>query len=214
MPAITRGVHVGSPWASTPGNLDMVLATPGLNLIELDVKDESGEVAGLGTRAPALAKRFGAEHEYYDLAHVTRLAHDRGIWVVARIVSFNDPIMAEANPSLAIHDKHGGVWHDGGGKAWLNQYSPAVWRYLINLARAAARAGVDEVQFDYVRFPSEGILSDMRWPHKRRRAHERDNPAFPRGDAHGAQAVPRSSSASTSSASRPTTISASARTSR
>jgi hypothetical protein len=167
MPAITRGVHVGSPWASTPGNLDMVLATPGLNLIELDVKDESGEVAGLGALTPALAKRFGAEHEYYDLAHVTRLAHDRDIWVVARIVSFKDPIMAQANPSLAIHDRHGGVWYDGGGKPWLNQYSPAAWKYLINLAKAAARAGVDEVQFDYVRFPSEGILSDMRWPHKR-----------------------------------------------
>jgi hypothetical protein len=167
MPAFTRGVHVSEPWSGTPGNLDKVLATPGLNLIQLDVKDESGEVAGLGEGAPAMAKRYGAAHDYYDLAHVTRLAHDRQIWVVARIVSFKDPIVAEANPSIAIHDAQGRVWHDGGGKAWLNQYSPGAWKYLIDIAKVAARAGVDELQFDYVRFPSEGDLSTMRFPHRR-----------------------------------------------
>jgi hypothetical protein len=166
MPAVTRGVHVSEPWSSVPGNLDSVLAKPGLNLVELDVKDESGEVAGLETATPALATRFGAARDYYDLAHVTRVAHGRHIWVVARIVSFKDPIMAEANPSIAIHQAGGGVWHDGGGKPWLNQYSPGAWKYLISLAKAAAKAGVDEVQFDYVRFPSEGDLSTMRFPHK------------------------------------------------
>ncbi len=167
MPAVTRGVHVSEAWSGKPGYLDKVLATPGLNLIQLDVKDENGEVAGLGDNAPAMAKRYGAAHSYYDLAHVVQIAHDRHIWVVARIVSFKDPIVAEHNPSIAIHDRHGGVWHDGGGKPWLNQYSPGAWKYLIDLAKAAARAGVDEVQFDYVRFPSEGILADMRWPHKK-----------------------------------------------
>ena len=58
----------------------------------------------------------------------------------------------------------GGVWHDGGGKPWLNQYSPGAWNYLISLAKAAATPGVDEVQFDYVRFPSEGNLADDALP--------------------------------------------------
>jgi hypothetical protein len=164
MPVFTRGVHVSAPWAGQPGNLDRVLATPGLNLVELDVKDEGGEVAGLGARTPALAVRAGALRNYYDLAHVTRLAHDRHIWVVARVVSFKDPIAARARPKFAIRDVHGGIWKDGGGVPWLNQYSPGAWKYLIDLAKAAARSGVDEVQFDYVRFPSEGTLSDMRFP--------------------------------------------------
>ena len=55
MPAFTRGIHVSAPWAGQPGNLDGVLSTPGLNLIQLDVKDEGGEVSGLGARTPALA---------------------------------------------------------------------------------------------------------------------------------------------------------------
>jgi Putative glycosyl hydrolase domain len=169
MPAFTRGIHVSEAWSGSgkPGYLDQVLRTPGLNLVELDVKDENGEVAGLGDRTPAMATRFGAARSYYDLAQAVRIAHDRHVWVVARIVSFKDPIVAEANKSIAIHDRKGGVWHDGGGKPWLNQYSPGAWKYLIDLAKAAARAGVDEVQFDYVRFPSEGILADMRWPHKK-----------------------------------------------
>jgi hypothetical protein len=166
MPAFTRGVHVSSPWAAQSGNLDRVLATPGLNLLQLDVKDEGGEVSGLGSRTPAQAQRVGAMRDYYDLAHITRLAHDRNIWVVARIVSFKDPIFAAARPKLAIRDVRGGVWKDGGGVPWLNQYHPAAWKYLIDLAKAAARSGVDEVQFDYVRFPSEGSLADMRFPGK------------------------------------------------
>ena len=178
MPAVTRGVHVTAPWASTPGNLDGVLATPGLNLIEIDVKDENGEVSGLEARTPALAKRYGAERDYYDLAHVVRLAHDRHIWVVARIVSFKDPIVAEHDKALAIHDASGAIWHDGGGVPWLNQYSPKAWAYLISLGKAAARAGVDEVQFDYVRFPSEGDLSSMRWPHKKAEPKNATIPRF------------------------------------
>jgi hypothetical protein len=169
MPAVTRGIHVSEPWAGQgkPGYMDQVLRQPGLNLVQLDVKDESGEVAGLGAYTPALAKRYGAERDYYDLAHITRIAHDRHIWVVARIVSFKDPIMAAANPKIAIRSTQGGVWRDGGDKPWLNQYSPGAWRYLISLAKAAAKAGVDEVQFDYVRFPSEGNLATMSFPGKK-----------------------------------------------
>ena len=178
MPAFTRGVHVSSPWASIPGNLDKVLAAPGLNLIQLDVKDEGGEVSGIVNGVPALAVRSGALHDYYDLQHITQLAHDRHIWVVARIVGFKDPIAAKANPSIAIRDVHGGIWKDGGGVSWLNQYSPGAWNYLIGLAKAAARTGVDEVQFDYMRFPSEGSLGDMRFPHKVKEPMDATIPRF------------------------------------
>ena len=188
-----RRARVGGVVGQARAILDEVLATPGLNLIQLDVKDENGEVAGLGDSAPALAKRFGAAHAYYDLAHVTRLAHDRNIWVVARIVSFKDPIMADRQP--VDRDPATSRAAASGATAaacpWLNQYSPGAWKYLIDLAKAAARTGVDEVQFDYVRFPSEGDLSDMRFPHKVAEPHERDDPALPRGGAQGAQAVRR-----------------------
>jgi hypothetical protein len=178
MPVSARGPHISEAWSAKPGFLDSVLAKPGVNLIQLDVKDENGEVAGLEGRAPATAARIGAVREYYDLAHVTRLAHDRHIWVVARIVGFKDPIAARAIPSIAIRDVHGGIWKDGGGVPWLNQYSPGAWNYLIGLAKAAAATGVDEVQFDYMRFPSEGNLGDMRFPGKVKEPMDATIPRF------------------------------------
>jgi hypothetical protein len=178
MPAMTRGVHVTAPWASIPGNLDRVLAIKGLNLIEIDVKDENGEVAGLEGYTPKLADRYHATRNYYDLSQVVRIAHDRHIWVVARIVSFKDPIVAQADKGIAIHTAQGGIWHDGGGVPWLNQYSPGAWKYLIDLAKGAARTGADEIQFDYVRFPSEGDLAAMRWPHKKAEPKNATIPRF------------------------------------
>ena len=191
MPAFTRGPHVGAAWSSTPGNLDRVLATPGINLIQLDVKDENGEVAGLGTLTPALAKRFGAEHEYYDLAHVTRLAHDRDIWVVARIVSFKDPIMAEANPSLAIHDPNGGVWHDGGGKAVAQPVQPRRLALPDQPGQGSRARGRRRGPVRLRALPERGQPLRHALPAQGRGAHERDHPALPRGGAQGAQAVPR-----------------------
>jgi hypothetical protein len=61
---------------------------------------------------------------------------------------------------------------------WLNQYSPGAWTYLIDLAKGAARSGADEVQFDYIRFPSEGDLAAERWPHKRAEPKNATIPRF------------------------------------
>ena len=150
--------------------------------------------------------------DYYDLAAHHALAHDRHIWVVARIVSFKDPIVAKANPAIAIRDVHGGIWNDGGGVPWLNQYSPGAWTYLISLAKAAARTGVDEVQFDYVRFPSEGALATCASRARSRSPWTRRSRASSRPRARRSRRS-TSSSASTSSASPPTTTSGSGRTS-
>jgi hypothetical protein len=180
MPKLVRGVHISLGIAANPARMSqfMDLTSKGLNTLEIDVKDENGEVAGLEQYTPKLADRYHATREYYDLAHIVRIAHERHIWVVARIVSFKDPIVAEADKGIAIHTASGSVWHDGGGVPWLNQYSPGAWRYLIDLAKGAARTGVDEVQFDYVRFPSEGDLGAMRWPHKKAEPKNATIPRF------------------------------------
>ncbi|HEV7133927.1 MAG TPA: putative glycoside hydrolase, partial [Gaiellaceae bacterium] len=74
------------------------------------------------------------------------------------------PITSVAHPELAIHKSDGSLWHTNGGLGWLNPYSHAAWRYDVDVAVAAARAGFDEIQFDYVRFPSDGDLSIIRYP--------------------------------------------------
>jgi hypothetical protein len=163
VPHEIRGVHVTMSLASLPGKLQEYLTLPGLNTIELDVKDENGRVGFVPSTVP-LARRTGAAGQFYKAKTAVRLAHARGIYLIGRIVTFEDPVLSEQRPELAIHTSDGSLWHNNSGLGWTNPYDRRVWRYNVDLAVAAAEAGFDEIQFDYVRFPSDGDLSLIRYP--------------------------------------------------
>jgi hypothetical protein len=177
VPDEIRGVHVTMGLASLPGKLDEYLAMPGLNTIELDVKDESGRVGFVPTSVP-LARRTGAAAPYYEAKHVARRAHAHGVYLIGRIVTFEDPVLAEKRPDLAIRSSDGSIWHTTAGLAWTNPYDRRVWAYNVDLAAAAAEAGFDEIQFDYVRFPSDGDISLIRYPGTHTQSMRWTIPAF------------------------------------
>ena len=177
MPDEIRGVHVTMGLASLPGKLDEYLATPGLNAIELDVKDEDGRVGFVPSSVP-LARQTGAAAPYYKAKQVARQAHAHGAYLIGRIVTFEDPVLAEKRPYLAIRSSDGSIWHTNGGLAWTNPYDRRVWRYNVDLAAAAVEAGFDEIQFDYVRFPSDGDISLIRYPGTHTQSMRWTIPAF------------------------------------
>jgi hypothetical protein len=177
VPDEIRGVHVTMGLASLPGKLDEYLATPGLNAIELDVKDENGRVGFVPSSVP-LARQTGAAAPYYKAKQVARQAHDHGAYLIGRIVTFEDPVLAEKRPDLAIRSSDGSIWHTNGGLAWTNPYDRRVWRYNVDLAAAAVEAGFDEIQFDYVRFPSDGDISLIRYPGTHTQSMRWTIPAF------------------------------------
>ena len=155
-----RGVHVTMALASIPGKIDQYLSLTkhGLNTLELDIKDENGEVGFRKPKVP-LAREVGAAKDYYDPAEVAEKAHAAGVYLIGRIVCFEDPILSQNAPRYAIRTTSGGVWTTAAGLGWVNQYDKRVWDYNIALGKAAAKAGFDEIQFDYVRFPTDGDLS-------------------------------------------------------
>ena len=157
LPIEVRGVHLTAALASLPGKLDeyLDLERTGLTALELDVKDENGEV-GFVPSSVRLARSSGAARDYYDPRDVARRAHERGIYLIGRIVVFEDPVLSSARPDFAIRHADGSVWRDAAGLGWVNPYDERVWKYNVDLATAAARAGFDEIMFDYVRFPSDG----------------------------------------------------------
>ncbi len=163
LPAEIRGVLVTLSLASLAGRLEEYMAVPGLNTVELDVKDESGRVGFFGG-APPLARATGAAGRYYDPRRAVRLAHKHGVYLIGRVVAFEDPVTAAKRPELAIRTAGGGVWRNRAGLAWANPYSKAYWNYLLAVSSVAARAGFDEIQLDYVRFPTDGDLSSARFP--------------------------------------------------
>ena len=143
----------------------------GLNTIELDVKDEGGEI-GFATPNVPLARKVGANRLFYNPKAMVALAHRNGIYMIGRVVCFQDPTLARERPDLAIQRPDGSVWTTSAGLGWVNPYDRRVWDYCASVAQAAADAGFDQIMFDYVRFPSDGDTDSAVYPG--RRASPRD----------------------------------------
>jgi hypothetical protein len=166
-PEEIRGIHLTGPLMTLTGKLDSYLAMKkdGLNTIELDLKDESGNVT-FTRDAPSLAVKDDAARRYFDPREVVAKVHRAGMYLIGRVVTFEDPVTSRAHPELAVRTSDGSLWHTTGGLGWLNPYSRAAWKYNVDVAVAAVKAGFDEIQFDYVRFPSDGDVSLIRYPGK------------------------------------------------
>ena len=165
LPVEVRGVHVTAALASIPGKLAEyeALTKYGLNTIELDVKDEGGEI-GFNPSGVALARKTGAVRDYYDPHKVAREMHRKGIYLIGRVVVFQDPYLARARPDMAIRRPDGSIWATSAGLEWVNPYDRRVWDYAVSVAAAAARAGFDEIMLDYTRFPSDGDTAGAVYP--------------------------------------------------
>jgi len=166
-PEEVRGVHVTVALAGVPGKLEEYIAmkSSGLNTIELDIKDENGDI-GFPVNVP-LARQVGAAKQYYNVRQAVAKIHASGLYLIGRIVTFEDPLLAAGAPSLAIRRPDGSRWLTNGGLGWTNPYDKRVWKYNVDIAEQAAKLGFDEIQFDYVRFPSDGDISQIVYPGKK-----------------------------------------------
>lgn len=132
------------------------LAAVGGNTVILDGKGMSGKLS-YPSRVD-LAEEIGANAEPVtrDLAKLIHYLHKRGIHVGVRVVLFYDELLAEQKPELALRD--GVTGHpvmENGRRAWVDPSNPVVQEYNLGIARELAEMGVDEIQFDYIRFPTK-----------------------------------------------------------
>lgn len=124
-----------------------------LNAIVIDVKGDLGLVA-IRTSIPLVAKD-GANRVITipDAPALIAGLHQRGLYAIARIVAFKDSPLATARPDLAVKTADGSLFADNEHLHWTDPFNQAVWDYNIQIAVVAAKAGFDEVEFDYTRFP-------------------------------------------------------------
>ena len=155
-PAAVRGIYIGS-WSAGSGKaLDRLIRLADeteVNAFVIDVKDVTGEIS-YASRVP-LAEQVGATRRLRigDVrAMLTRLK-EHGIYPIARIVVFKDPVLATAREDWSITREDGTIWEDNKGVHWVDAYNRNVWEYNIELAREAIALGFSEVQWDYIRFP-------------------------------------------------------------
>ena len=137
--------------------IDLVNRTE-LNAVVIDIKDYSGKI--LYDSDLDMVERYGTESIVIkDLQSVIKKLHENGIYVIARQTVFQDPRLAERYPEVAIRNTAGGIWRDRSGLAWVDPANEEVWGCNAAIASEAIRLGFDEINFDYVRFPSDGDLS-------------------------------------------------------
>lgn len=161
-PVEAKGIFVTGAVAGTEKTmpaLTQMVENSSLNAMVIDVKNDAGEVTykmGL-----PLSQETGAETRYVsDMPQLLRQLKEKGIYLIARIVAFKDPILAEQKPEYAVKNADGSVFHDNNGLAWVNPYNEEVWDYLIDLSRQAAEIGFDEIQYDYIRFSTAKGISE------------------------------------------------------
>ncbi len=124
-----------------------------LNAVVIDIKGDRGLVAYRS--AIPLAAEIGAQRTITipDLPGLLRDLHNQGIYTIARIVVFKDDPYAAARPDFAVRQSGGEIFRDREGLRWIDPMRREAWDYDIAIAVEAARAGFDEIQFDYLRFP-------------------------------------------------------------
>ncbi len=134
-----------------------------INSIVLDIKDTSGKIV-IRLNSPVLAKYASEESRVSDITEFVAELHQKGYYVIGHIAVFQDNYLTRIRPDLAMRRKDNNeVWRDKKGMAWLDVSQQEVWDYTVALAGEAYATGFDELNFDYVRFPTDGDLSQIRY---------------------------------------------------
>jgi hypothetical protein len=142
-------------------HFDELLQTTVINAVVIDIKEFEGEVYIPGV---SMAEKAGAYVPAMpDIGTWLADLKRQNVYTVARIVVFKDNIMPRKNKALAVKNPQGDLWYDRHRITWLDPYNTEAGRYNLLIALQAAKLGFDEVQFDYIRFPTDGSLSQMRF---------------------------------------------------
>ena len=161
--AEAKGIYVSANIAGTEyvaKRFALVRETE-LNAMVIDVKHDNGFIT-FKNKVPT-ADALGIVYNLIpNFDALMAQLKEEGIYTIARFVVFKDSTIVEQRPDFAIRDTsgaNGGVYKErkagGYGSAWLNPYNREVWEYIVDLAVEVAALGFDEIQFDYVRFPTD-----------------------------------------------------------
>ena len=161
-----KGIYVSSYHAGKPellAKMIQIADTTEVNAFVVDVKDEYGKV--VYNTGVSLARSLGTvEPRIADVDALIATLREHDITPIARLVCFQDNALATARPELAIQSSKGGVWKSYTGMSYTNPYNHEVWDYLVQIAEDVAKHGFREIQFDYVRFPADGPVSEAVYP--------------------------------------------------
>ncbi|MCP5524703.1 MAG: SH3 domain-containing protein [Verrucomicrobiales bacterium] len=133
-----------------------------VNAFVIDFKDDSGHLLTKSAAATRYNAKANDSLAFDDPAPLLKRLKDEGIYLIARIVTFKDPVFAKAHPSKAIWDRAAGrAFKSSDGLTWASPHDADFRSYNLGLAKEAAKLGFNEVQFDYIRFPDVPRSADL-----------------------------------------------------
>lgn len=133
-----------------------LIKTTELNAVVIDVKDDEGLMTYSSNLPDVGFTGANNRVRIKDINAVMKVLKENNIYAIARIVTFKDRKAGDKYANLAVKNTSGGIWRDKHGMSWLNPYNRDSWNYIVSIAEEAAVKGFDEIQFDYVRFPTDG----------------------------------------------------------
>ncbi|MDP3724877.1 MAG: putative glycoside hydrolase [Nanoarchaeota archaeon] len=169
-PKIIRAIYLTAWSAGNPATIDNVIVRvkdSEINAVVIDIKDHTG-VLSYRADIEEVNRMNAWESRIKDVNGVIKKLHDAGIYVIARITVFQDPMLTVWRPDLAIHDTRkissstpissSTIWLDNHKAGWLDPAARPAWEYVAAIAKDASSRGFDELNFDYIRFPSDAGL--------------------------------------------------------
>lgn len=163
-PKPVRAIYMSSWIASGRTNRDKIIKMiddTEVNAVVIDIKDATGKISFL-VDDPYLTDLGSPENRIRDIVPLIQELHDKGIYVIGRVAVFQDPYMTAKHPDWAIKKlSDGSVWKDRKGLSFLDPANQNVWDYAIAIGKASYAVGFDEINFDYIRYPSDGNIRDI-----------------------------------------------------
>ena len=163
-PFYAKGFYVTSWTANDEKKINQLiklLKENNFNALVIDIKDVSGKIA-YSSQVLQVKQWQTSEPKIKDIKKLVYHLHLLDIYAIARIAVLEDAILPNVRPDLALKDKYTKEpWHDFKGMTWLDPSSREVLDYHVALAKEAFDLGFDEVNFDYLRFPSDGKIENI-----------------------------------------------------
>lgn len=148
-----KGIYVPAK-KTEPAELDKLISlaqNTEINAFVIDIKDDHGRITY--SMNNDMVKQIGASTDTItNIKDLTSTLKSKKIYLIARIVAFKDPYLADKRHDLAIKNQDGTLYRDSNNECWVNPYNKEVWKYLVDIATQAKKDGFDEIQFDYIRF--------------------------------------------------------------
>lgn len=165
-PSSVKAVYVSAWVAGAPKYMDRIvgmLDDTELNAIVIDVKDSTGRIS-FTTNDPALTALGASERRIKDVSALIDSLHAKNVYVIGRISVFQDSFMTKKKPEWSIKKKSDKtVWKDRKGLSFMDPANENVWKYTVAIAKEAYAQGFDEINFDYIRYPSDGNIKDINY---------------------------------------------------